>query len=66
MQKRVLCGIGASFGLRPYMKILLGDFNEKLGREDICKPTIGNESLHQESNDGDDRIVTLPQKKFGC
>jgi hypothetical protein len=21
------------------MKILLGDFNAKLGREDICKPT---------------------------
>jgi hypothetical protein len=24
------------------MKILLGDFNEKAGREDIIKPTIGN------------------------
>jgi hypothetical protein len=26
-----------------YMKILLGDFNAKLGRDDIFKPTIGNE-----------------------
>jgi exonuclease III len=26
------------------MKILLGDFNAKVGREDIFKPTIGNES----------------------
>jgi hypothetical protein len=26
-----------------YMKILLGDFNAKVGREDIFKPTIGNE-----------------------
>jgi hypothetical protein len=26
------------------MKILLGDINAKLGREDIFKPTIGNES----------------------
>jgi hypothetical protein len=30
------------------MKILLGDFIGKLGREDIFKPTIGNESLHQD------------------
>jgi exonuclease III len=29
-----------------HMKILLGDFNVKVGREDIFKPTIGNESLH--------------------
>jgi exonuclease III len=27
-----------------HMKILLGDFNAKVGREDIFKPTIGNES----------------------
>jgi hypothetical protein len=33
------------------MKTLLGDFNEKVGREDIFKPTIGNESLHETSND---------------
>jgi hypothetical protein len=26
------------------MKILLGDFNAKVGREDIFKPTVGNES----------------------
>jgi hypothetical protein len=33
------------------VKILLGDFNAKVGRENICKPTIGNESLHEISND---------------
>jgi hypothetical protein len=33
------------------MKILLGDFSAKVGREDILKPTIGNESLHEISND---------------
>jgi hypothetical protein len=33
------------------MKILLEDFNAKVGREDVFKPTIGNESLHEISND---------------
>jgi hypothetical protein len=32
------------------MKILLIDFNVKLGREDIFKPTIENESLPQGSS----------------
>jgi len=35
------------------MEILLGDFNAKLGREDVFKLTIGNESLHQDINDND-------------
>jgi hypothetical protein len=30
-----------------HMKILLGAFNDKVGRKDIFKPTIGNESLHR-------------------
>jgi hypothetical protein len=34
-----------------HMNILLGDFNAKVGREDIFKPTIGNESLHKICND---------------
>jgi hypothetical protein len=33
------------------MKILFGDFNAKVGREDIFEPTIGNESSHKISND---------------
>jgi hypothetical protein len=33
------------------MKFLLGDFKAKVGREDIFKPTAGNESLHEISND---------------
>ena len=42
-----------------HMKILLGDFNAKVGRENIFKPTIGNESLHQDSNDNGVRIVNF-------
>jgi hypothetical protein len=33
------------------MKMLLGDFNAKVGREGIFKPTIGNENLHKANND---------------
>jgi hypothetical protein len=32
--------------LKYYMKMLSRDFNAKVGREDIFKPSIGNESLH--------------------
>jgi len=40
-----------------HMKIVLGDFNAKMGRENIFKLTIGIESLHQDSNDNGVRIV---------
>jgi hypothetical protein len=46
-----------------HMKILLGDFNTKVGREDIFKPTIGNESLHEISNDNGVRVVNLATSK---
>ena len=42
-----------------HIKILLGNFNAKLAREDIFKPTIGNDSLHQDSNDNGVRIVNF-------
>ncbi|PNF27854.1 hypothetical protein B7P43_G09196 [Cryptotermes secundus] len=45
------------------MKILLGDFNAKVGREDIFKPTIGNESLHEISNDNGVRVVNFATSK---
>ena len=44
---------------RYHMKILLGDFNAKVGGENIFKLTIGNESLHQDSNDNGVRIVNF-------
>ena len=46
-----------------HMKILLRDFNAKVGRENIFKPTIGNESLHQDSNDNGVRIVNFATSK---
>jgi hypothetical protein len=30
-----------------HSKILLGHFTAKVGKEDIFKPTIGNENLHE-------------------
>jgi hypothetical protein len=41
------------------MKILLGDFSAKVGRENIFKPTIGNESLHEISDDSGIRVVNF-------
>jgi len=46
-----------------HMKILVGDFNAKVGRENIFKPTIGNASLHQYSNDNGVRIVNFATSK---
>jgi len=45
------------------MKILLGDFNAKVGRENIFKPTIWNESLHKDSNDNGVRLVNFATSK---
>ena len=42
-----------------HMKMLLGDFKAKVGRENIFKPTIGQESLHQDSNDNGVRLVNF-------
>jgi hypothetical protein len=45
------------------MKILLIYFKAKLGKDDIFKPTIWNESLHQDSNDNGVRIVNFTTSK---
>ena len=42
-----------------HMKILLGEFNAKVERENIFKLTSGNVSLHQDSNDNGGRIVNF-------
>jgi hypothetical protein len=45
------------------MKILLWNFNAKVGREDIFKLTIGNESLNEISNDNGASIVNFATSK---
>jgi hypothetical protein len=40
-----------------HKKILLGDFNAKVGREDIFKLTTGDESLHETTNGNGVRVV---------
>jgi hypothetical protein len=47
---------------RYHMKILLRDFNAKVGKN-IFKPTIGNDSLHQDSIDNGVRIVNFVTSK---
>jgi hypothetical protein len=45
------------------MKILLEDFNAEVSRADIFNPTIGNESLHEISNDNGVRVVNFATSK---
>ncbi|XP_075979935.1 uncharacterized protein LOC142979060 [Anticarsia gemmatalis] len=44
-------------------KILLGDFNAKVGREDVFKPTIGMFSKHSQSNDNGVRLISFATSK---
>jgi hypothetical protein len=46
-----------------HKKILLGDFSTKVCRKNILKPTIGNESLHEISNDNGVRVVKFATSK---
>jgi hypothetical protein len=45
------------------LEIFLGDFNAKVGREDIFKPKIGNQSLHKISNDTRVIVVNFATSK---
>jgi hypothetical protein len=44
---------------RYHMKILMGNSNAKVRREDIFKPISGSESLHEASNDYGVRVVNF-------
>lgn len=39
------------------IKLVIGDFNAKIGREPIYKDIIGRHSLHLESNDNEARAI---------
>jgi len=47
-----------------YMKIMLGDSNAVLGRENIFKPTTGNESWYENSNENSVRFVNFVTLKI--
>ena len=45
------------------IKIILGNFNAKVGKEDIHKPTIGSESLHNETNNNGIKMIQFTISK---
>jgi len=50
--------------LKCHIKIILEDFNAKLRRQTIFKPTIRNESLHEDSNVNGVVIVNFDTTKI--
>jgi len=45
------------------IKIILGDFNAKVGTESIYKPTIGNGSSHNETNNKGIKMIQFAISK---
>ena len=45
------------------IQITLEDFNAKVGKQNIYKPTIGNESLHNETNDNGMKMIQFAISK---
>ncbi len=42
---------------RPDIKIVLGDFNARVGKEDVFVSTVGKFSLHDETTDNCMRLI---------
>ena len=51
--------LGKTYDERPAhdIKIVLGDFNAKVGKEEVYRPTIGKYSLHDDTNDNGQRMI---------
>ena len=45
------------------IQIVLEDFNAKVGKENVYKPAIGNESLHNEANDNGMKMIQFALSK---
>jgi len=46
------------------IKIILGDFNAKVGIENLYKPTTGSEGLHNESNNNERKMIQFEMSKI--
>jgi exonuclease III len=45
------------------IEIILGDFNAKVDKEDIYKPSIGSENLHNETNNNRIKMIQFAISK---
>lgn len=45
------------------MKIIMGDFNSKIGKENIYYPTIGKHSLHNNTNNNGSHLMDFAMSK---
>jgi len=45
------------------IRIILGDMNAKIGKEQFLKPTIGKSSLHDTTNDNGMKLIDLATDK---